>query len=498
MDHFNASNNAPDNKSFTIPLLRLRSTNATAKTNILINPGGPGGSGTQLVYRRGSQLSAIVGDTFHLVGFDPRGINQSRPLAACYPTEEARRAMSTVRNKKIAEDSGELWAWTTNLVRGCADTMSLHGAYINTPQTAADMNSILDALGQDDMYYWGFSYGTILGQTYATLFPDRAKRVIIDGVGNQFDWYEERFDREMMTDTDAVLKGFVEECIKAGKGDCPLADMAETKEDLFVDLVGKINRLQYDPIGVYVNSSMHGVLDFWTVWYNGVFPSLYKPATWRDLARNLDLLLRGNATEAFLAYGLERAWGDTSDEALEFVANNDGVSGPDNWGFDRFDLVHELVGFFNKSLFDEELFEFYFSKAAWAIPRTHKYKPKRGVKTAHPLLLLSTTYDPVCPLVSALGANNAFEGSRLVEVKGYGHCSLAVPSMCIARHVRDFLLEGKLPENNVQCEADGKPYFAKPEESLALLEAQELNNEERRIRLAQLDLARDSWLGPWR
>ncbi|KAK4095884.1 hypothetical protein N658DRAFT_390614, partial [Parathielavia hyrcaniae] len=74
--------------------------------------------------------------------------------------------------------------------------------------------------------------------------------------------------------------------------------------------------------------------------------------------------------------------------------------------------------------------------------------------TAYPLLLFSTTYDPVCPLMSARSAKEAFEGSRIVEVKGYGHSSLAVPSLCVARHVRDYLYEGKLPDAHVQCEPD--------------------------------------------
>jgi len=101
-----------------------------------------------------------------------------------------------------------MYAWSHNLVRACAETMGEHGKYVNTPQTAADMNSILDAVGQEDMAYWGFSYGTILGQTYAGLFPNRSKRVIIDGVANQFDWYEGQLDYEAFTDSENVFNGF--------------------------------------------------------------------------------------------------------------------------------------------------------------------------------------------------------------------------------------------------------------------------------------------------
>lgn len=82
-------------------------------------------------------------------------------------------------------NSPDIHAWYHGFVKACADVGGDHGKYVNTPQT----NSILDAVGQDYMVYWGTSYGTLLGQTYAGLFPHRSKRVIVDGVVNQFTWY---------------------------------------------------------------------------------------------------------------------------------------------------------------------------------------------------------------------------------------------------------------------------------------------------------------------
>ncbi|AEO59690.1 hypothetical protein MYCTH_2308163 [Thermothelomyces thermophilus ATCC 42464] len=490
--------------TFTIPLLRLRSANATPSTrNLLLNPGGPGGSGAAFLYQRGAQLATLVGDGFHLLSFDPRGVNGSTPLATCYRSEEDRRALSSRARtaRRPVEDSGELWAWTGSFVRACDDVMggAGAGAHVNTPQTAADMNSILDAVGQRALYYWGFSYGTILGQTYATLFPDRAERVIIDGVANQFDWYESRLDAEMIADTDRVLEGFVDECVRAGEERCALAAMATSKEELLDLLLERVARLRDDPVGVYVNETQWGVLDYWTLWYNGVFPALYKPAVWGELADRLAALFRGNATAAWLAYGTKPAW-DSLGDAFKFISINDGVSGPDKWPMDRLELLDYLLPFFNQSLFGEAQLDYYFSKQAWTIPHAHSYVPRRRVRTAHPLLILSTTYDPVCPLVSAKGAADVFERSRLVEVKGYGHCTLAVPSRCVARHVRDFLYDGKLPDDgHVRCEPDANPAFAKPEEADALLEAQSLSEEDRRVWKAQQELARDiTWLGPWR
>lgn len=114
------------------------------------------GSGAEFVYRRGKQLSEIVGDGYHLLSFDPRGINGSGPLASCYPDKKAAQQLSDVRDTEIVHDSPEVYAWTQNFVKACEATTGEHAGYINTPQTAADMNSILDAVGQEDLAYWGF------------------------------------------------------------------------------------------------------------------------------------------------------------------------------------------------------------------------------------------------------------------------------------------------------------------------------------------------------
>lgn len=99
----------------------------------------------------------MVGDGFHLLSLDPRGVNKSRPAARCYPNKAVRRRKFRPSDPDPYSRSKERLAWTKNYVQACADNMGEHGRYINTPQTAADMNSILDAVGQHEMLFWGFS-----------------------------------------------------------------------------------------------------------------------------------------------------------------------------------------------------------------------------------------------------------------------------------------------------------------------------------------------------
>lgn len=109
------------------------------------------------LWRGGAGLNKVIGEDFHLLSFDPRGVNGSIPQALCYPSDQYRNGDFSSNPWDLEYEAGKMYTRAENKARACADTMGEHGAYVNTPQTAADMNSIIDALGQEKMYYWGFS-----------------------------------------------------------------------------------------------------------------------------------------------------------------------------------------------------------------------------------------------------------------------------------------------------------------------------------------------------
>ncbi|KAM4065774.1 alpha/beta hydrolase fold domain-containing protein [Hirsutella rhossiliensis] len=472
MDQFDAHNSG--DKTFNLPLIRMRGHNATE--NLVLNPGGPGESGLAFIYTNGAYLHDVVGDGFHLLSFDPRGVNRSRPAARCYPNKETRKSKFRINDPDAFTQSKERYAWTHNYVQGCVDNMGEHGKYINTPQTAADMNSILNAVGQQRMVFWGFSYGTLLGQTYAALFPERVSRVIIDGVTDYFDWYESRILRGDFIDTMNVFDGFFEQCVQAGDR-CELASRARNKGELRQLVLSFLHRLKTHPIPVYINATTQGILNHATMLNGAIYSHLFNPSTWHTLAHNLAQVMDGNVTEAYLRYGSDEA-SDTIDEANDIIDLNDGLSGPAYWPQGRQALIDFLMPWYKSSPFFFQMNREYYAKQQWPIPKTHNFVPRRLVQTSHPLLVVSTTYDPVCPLVSAKVAREVFRGSSLVEIKGYGHCSLALPSSCLARHVRAYLQDGTLPDYHTTCEPD-RPYFHQQERGGAAQLPEDRTGQER-------------------
>lgn len=462
MDHFNGSRSG--NKTFTVPLTRLRGS-SEAKHNILFNPGGPGGSGIDFLKGRGVLMQKALGDEFHLIGFDPRGIGASRPQAVCFPDAKARRThqpqLDGVDEHDI-EHYSEVGAWS----QACMDHVGEHAGFINTPQTAADMNSIMDALGQDGLYYIGYSYGTALGATYATLFPNRTERVVIDGVLDNFVWYNSLTAEEFSQDDDAIFAGFFDECVKDDDA-CKLSSFGQTGKEIQRNVTDFLAQLKDNgPMPVYINSTIFGTVSYDSL-YRGIFGAMYNSKRWYSLADSLAQLMSGNGTAALLAYP-DHDPSDDGDvlmnEHNRFVSFNDRPSGHPTWPDDRYEVLRIASGAqkYMPWMAGNVAGTMYISQ--WRVPKTHSFKPRRGVDTRHPMLVMSSTYDPVCPLASAKRARETFNGAKLIEVKGLGHCALSQPSRCAAKLLRAYMVNGTMPEeDHTQCEREDEPYFVDPE-----------------------------------
>jgi hypothetical protein len=279
---------------------------------------------------------------------------------------------------------------------------------------------------------------------------------MIDGISNLDQWYNAFIFEEALSDTDRVFTGFVHECFKAGKV-CPLNSMGNidfsSAEELETYIMNFLEELENEPIPVYLNSSNYGAITRRNVVMNGILFALYKPITWPLLAQNLAALVNGNATPAYNAYAESWVVDFLVDDSPTFTTLND------NWKTGREAPVRgirPIQNYINSKPTMSSLISRYqgsdiYDRASWSIPTTHHFYPRYGpdfprVRTAEPILILSTTWDPMCPLISAKKAHNSFENAGLLEQRSYGHCSLSMPSLCTAKWIKRYFNEGVLPE----------------------------------------------------
>ncbi|KAJ3103245.1 hypothetical protein HDU96_009367 [Phlyctochytrium bullatum] len=491
LNHLNKS----DTRQIPIKVIKYPATAEPYLGTILINPGGPGGSGVGMVSSAGPKLSLLSGGNHDILGFDPRGIGESKPVI-CFRSAAEHTAFTLEHGYGDAPNAPgsrvtlkEFDAWRQIQASGCAKYAGEYLKYISTAYTARDMDLIRENLGEELTNYWGFSYGTILGINYANLFPDRIGKFIIDGVVDPIAFHKNIFveGAGALVHTDEIFEVFGTECEEAGPKRCALAEVAarasvkakyglddahiasassfvrKGKSSISRLVRAFIEDLVENPIPVpdaaapfvLTRGSAQGV----------IFGGTYRPTSWPPIAAAFAKAI-GDGDAAALAGLLMGPVGVGEDEY--FCPLKDSSDGNANPAVTCADMEDQS----NTTLEEWEAAAAKTAEISWIGGRSWiydsfvcRYWPERpaerytgpwGKSMKNKILVLSNTLDPVTPLESGktvaklLGPEN---GVLLVQ-EGVGHCSLAQPSLCTIAIVQELFQTGALPEQGKRCVSD--------------------------------------------
>jgi pimeloyl-ACP methyl ester carboxylesterase len=189
----------PSGATIKLAVSRIKHTDSANYQGVmLVNPGGPGGSGYALS-ALGEYVPDSAGAGYDWIGFDPRGVGASKPALTCDRTYEGYRRPPYVPTTAAIEAA---WlARTRAYARACGEAGGALLDHLKTTDSARDIESLRRALGADRINYYGFSYGTYLGQVYATLYPGRVRRMVLDGnVDPGRVWYASNLDQDIAFD----------------------------------------------------------------------------------------------------------------------------------------------------------------------------------------------------------------------------------------------------------------------------------------------------------
>ncbi|HEY1347259.1 MAG TPA: alpha/beta fold hydrolase, partial [Streptosporangiaceae bacterium] len=187
----------PAGRKITLAVSRVPATAPAAQQqgDLLVNPGGPGASGLSLAADVATGLDPTVASEYNIIGFDPRGVGSSVPALRCDPSFFAGVQPDTIPANAHAEQV--LIGRAKGYAADCQRRYGWLLPFMTTADTARDMDSIRAALGEQKISYFGYSWGTYLGQVYATLFPHRLRRMVLDSVVNpQGVWYADNIDQD--------------------------------------------------------------------------------------------------------------------------------------------------------------------------------------------------------------------------------------------------------------------------------------------------------------
>jgi pimeloyl-ACP methyl ester carboxylesterase len=170
----------PGGEQISLAVSRISTAKpATRRGVLLLIPGGPGGAGLARPTTHGLKLPQQVLDRYDLVGFDPRGVGRSTPLSCGFEP----RDLDPVAFLPWAGPGGDITD-SAEQARRMADACVRNGGplvrHITTRNEARDIDRVRQALGEPRLSYWGTSYGTYVGAVYATMFPTRTDRVVLD------------------------------------------------------------------------------------------------------------------------------------------------------------------------------------------------------------------------------------------------------------------------------------------------------------------------------
>ena len=226
-----------------------------------IRLGGPGGSGVELVLTYRDMAGQIFGEQYNFVSFDPRGVNNSGLRLDCYAGQpEARLAFNRLYSTGAANSSSIVEQYDSSSIYGercndAAEDASPHGYYVTTPAVAHDLLAFIEAEARlvgrspSDAKLWcyGISYGTVIGITFASMFPDRVERMILDGVLDAEQYYENDW-RDVVDQMDEAMEEFSRLCHSAGPEACSF--WGPTPANITARIDSIIHQLQSHPVPV--------------------------------------------------------------------------------------------------------------------------------------------------------------------------------------------------------------------------------------------------------
>jgi len=463
-------NISPDKESpmVSIAMVRLPATDPERRIgSLFFNPGGPGGSGVDLVVANGPALyTDEVRARFDLVGFDPRGIARSDALVCFESSEELNRVQESLTIYPISlEEINTRRVSDKYFAEHCEKRASAIIDYMTTADVARDLDLLRQAVGDEQMNFVGYSYGSYLGVTYANLFPSKVGAIVLDGVVDPIAWatgrHGERFTTPTFTrlrsDAGALvtLNEFFRLCDE-GSGCAFAGDSAARFAALAESIKAK-------PLVI-------ALPDFGTIemGYNRFISStlsiLYNSSTWPTFAQILAAAEAQASPEVIGALvsellgeqeleGEEESSHGQTIEGLPGVVCGDSDNPSEFWAWPiAAEIAEASNGYFGP--------DWAWSSsvcAQWPGSMDSRYIGPFDKHTANPVLVTNTLFDPATRHESAVTVANLLPNSRLLTVEGWGHGTVFL-SQCATQTVSDYLVNGTLPPEGKVCQQDSPPF----------------------------------------
>jgi pimeloyl-ACP methyl ester carboxylesterase len=419
----------PDGTALTLALARRAATASRRLGTLFINPGGPGGSGTSYV----SYFDPAGLDAYDIVGWDPRGVGASTPVACMGPADLDRYYSLDSSPDNRSEERIHVAA-VQAFGRSCLQRSGDLLTHISTVETVRDLELLRHLVDDSKINYFGSSYGTRIGALYAELYPERVGRMVLDGSVNIS-------GKDTITQTEGferALNNFASWCAAER---CRLGD---SREEVLDRVKSYLERLDQRPVeaGSRMLTQQHGV--------EAVYYSMYGGRrSWVQLRESLVAAIFDNNARGMLALAdrsnFRRDDGsyaqiNYSFQAVRCLDSQDDSVREAARRYERVSKAAPVLG----RLGGPDL-----TCALWPVAPAPP-QPAIDGNGAPPILVIGTTGDPATPYEYAVDMADRLKSGVLVTYRGEGHLAFG-SSECVNRLVIDFLAQDQAPLDGTRC-----------------------------------------------
>ncbi len=436
--------------TFKLAVLRYKAQDQKNRIgSLIVNPGGPGGSGVDYAYNAEYVFDPDVLDRYDIVGFDPRGVDRSAPIE-CLTDEETDANYASDAKPDTEEELQKALADSEDFIKKCEEKNEFLTHY-STAESARDMDILRAALGDKKINFFGKSYGTYLGTLYAQFFPDKVGRMVLDGaLDPNISILEQNISQAV--GFDEALEAFLADCAK--QDDCPLP---ANRQEATAAIIALFTTAATNPLPRKTKVENDYRVATESLIVLGTASALYDDADGWPTLRTAILEGQRGFGDTFLdladQYSGRSSDGTYASNELDSGAIIDCLDWPDTRSIEQ--TKAEAQRFTDRAPVFGPYLAYTNIACKFLTPPT-KDKLTRttnkitSIKTA-PILVIGTTRDPATPYDWAVGLHKIFTTSKLISLDADGHTGQGRGSACVDNAVDSYLLQGKTPKKNLTC-----------------------------------------------
>jgi len=448
----------PNGRTIRLALARHLASKPDERIGTMfINPGGPGDSGVSLVQRLGGLLDTWGGGRFDVVSWDPRGTNASTRVKCFHSQRSESRFWAGVSVPTTRAESESFARTVAAIARRCGEVSGWLLPHVSTADTARDLDHLRALMGEEKLTYLGLSYGTYLGQTYANMFPDRIRAMLLNSVLDPTKYSKGAEARAVgfAASADEVYDQFLSLCEGAGPERCALAGGRHTAAERFKRLSRRLKRAPIPSPGVQPPLSSTQKLTYGDMIISQN-AAVAGPDMWPENAANVAAALRGNGSRlegVAAASQAPASWAKTMVTSAITCADAPAKRSLSAW-------PQVIRRFKNASRLKGNLVGWgaWAPCAAWPVRGEDNYRGPWTVTTPNPILLINQRYDPQTGYANAVHVEQLLGNAVLLTQEGYGHPAAEDPSMCVDEAMTAYLVDLITPPPATVCQSNHLPF----------------------------------------